>query len=243
MKQTVEIMDISFINATMEEMVSIVTERVEKEEKTFIVTANPEIVMHTKQDPDYKKIVQSADYVVADGVGILLAGKWLNKPIVERVAGFDLMMELLTFANSTGKKVYLLGGREETNEKAASAIKRDFPHLHLVGNHHGYFDWADHTIRKEIQALEPDFVFVALGYPKQEQWIEENLPSFSKGVFMGVGGSVDVLAGEVKRAPEVWRNLKLEWLYRLLKQPSRWRRMLAIPKFVFEILKIKLIKR
>lgn len=239
MKQIVEIMDISFFNGTMEEMVSILTKRVEKEEKTFIVTANPEIVMYAKENADYKKVIQSADYVVADGVGILLAGKILNKPIVERLAGFDLMMELLSVADSNGLKVYLLGGKEEANAKAANAIKRDFPHVQLVGRHHGYFDWTDDAIQKEIQQLSPDFVFVALGYPKQEQWIKENLSAFSKGLFIGVGGSVDVLAGEVKRAPEVWRKLRLEWFYRLVKQPSRWKRMLAIPKFVFEILKIK----
>jgi N-acetylglucosaminyldiphosphoundecaprenol N-acetyl-beta-D-mannosaminyltransferase len=106
----------------------------------------------------------------------------------------------------------------------------------IAGSHHGFFDWNKNTISEEIRASEPDIVFVALGFPKQEKWIAENISNFTKGLFIGVGGSIDVLAGEVKRAPEIWQKTNLEWFYRLLKQPSRWRRMLALPQFQLKFL-------
>jgi N-acetylglucosaminyldiphosphoundecaprenol N-acetyl-beta-D-mannosaminyltransferase len=139
-------------------------------------------------------------------------------------------------------KIYLLGGREETNQKAVSNISRQFPNIQIVGSHHGFFDWDKNRIPDEIEASSPDLILVALGFPRQEKWIASNIAQFSKGLYMGVGGSIDVLAGEVQRAPEFWQKMNLEWFYRLVSQPSRWRRMLAIPQFLIEIFKIKLRK-
>lgn len=240
--QRVTILDIPFMNVYFDEMVSLISGRIVEERRTFIVTANPEIVMETEKDYDYKSYVLNADYVVPDGNGILWAANFLKEPLFERIAGYDLMVKLLQLSNIRGWKVFLLGGREDVNLKAAQAIEKDYPGIKLVGRHHGFFDWNEDKLQREIQMSQPDIILVALGVPKQEKWIAENLSYFSKGIFIGVGGSIDVLAGEVKRAPEIWIKLRLEWLYRLLKQPTRWRRMLSIPKFMLKIFQVKLRK-
>ncbi|WP_066258911.1 WecB/TagA/CpsF family glycosyltransferase [Neobacillus drentensis] len=238
----VPVLDINFVNKRFNQVVEMLFLDIRSNRKSFIVTANPEIVMYAHEHPDYKKIIQSADMVVPDGFGIILASKILNTPIIERVAGYDLMVRLLELGNDNQLKIYLLGGREETNQKAVATISRQYPNVQIVGSHHGFFDWEKNKITADIKAASPDIIFVALGFPKQEQWIARNLDQFSKGLFMGVGGSIDVLAGEVQRAPRFWQKMNLEWFYRLISQPSRWRRMLAIPRFLLQIFKIKLDK-
>lgn len=237
---SVNILGIDFVNKSFEQVIEILITSINSNHKSFIVTANPEIVMYAQEHSDYKNTIQSADMVVPDGYGIILASKILSTPIIERVAGYDLMVRLLGLGNEKNLKIYLLGGREETNQKAVTNISRQFPDIQIVGSHHGFFDWDNNTITDEIKAASPDLIFVALGFPRQEKWIANNLTQFSKGLFMGVGGSIDVLAGEVQRAPQIWQKLNLEWFYRLISQPSRWRRMLAIPRFLIRIFKLKL---
>ncbi|MCQ6276840.1 WecB/TagA/CpsF family glycosyltransferase [Bacillus sp. V3B] len=239
MNKFVDVLGIQFINISFFEMGRVIKENIKNNKKTFIVTANPEIVMHSYENERYRNIVQSAHYVVPDGHGILLASKLLKHPIEERIAGYDLMTHLLNEANQEKWKVYLLGGKEEVNKKAVDRIQKQFPHLKLVGHHHGYFSLEDKEVPHEIHQLKPDLVFVALGFPRQEEWIDHHFSTFDKGIFIGVGGSIDVLAGNVKRAPEFWQKIQLEWLYRLIQQPSRWRRMLALPKFLFKIVKVR----
>lgn len=235
----VHIMDIPFLNKTKTAFLKEeLYPRIHNNEKTFIVTANPEIVMETKSDAQYKAIVQSAHYVVADGIGIVFAAKYQKNPLQERITGFDLMVDLLKYANDHGLSCYLLGAAEEVNEKAVTKINERFPNVEIVGHYHGYFS-DDDTIVKQIQKTSPDLIFVALGFPKQEYWIKSNFQSFSKGMFIGVGGSFDVLAGEVKRAPEIWIKLHLEWLYRLIKQPTRIKRIINVFKFML----LTLLKR
>jgi N-acetylglucosaminyldiphosphoundecaprenol N-acetyl-beta-D-mannosaminyltransferase len=239
---SVPVLDIDFLNMRFNQVVEMLFSNIKSNRKSFIVTANPEIVMYAHDHPTYKKIIQSADMVVPDGYGIILAAKILSTPIMERVAGYDLMVRLLELGNENQLKIYLLGGREETNQKAVVNISRHYPNVKIVGSHHGFFDWEKNKITAEIKATSPDIIFVALGFPKQEQWIARNLDQFSKGLFMGVGGSIDVLAGEVQRAPRIWQKMNLEWFYRLISQPSRWRRMLAIPQFLMQIFKLKIHK-
>jgi len=236
-KNIVSIMDIGFINITKNDLLqSHLYPSLDNGEKTFIVTANPEIVMKTKEEASYKSMVKKADYVVPDGAGIVLASKYLKTPIKERIPGYDLMLDLLSYADAKGLSCYFLGAKEYVVSKMIDNIKETYPHLKIAGYHHGYFTDGDERIEKMVQEQKPDLIFVALGSPRQEKWITEHMDSFSKGLFMGVGGSFDVIAGEVKRAPERWINMNLEWFYRLLKQPLRWRRILKAIKFMFLVI-------
>ncbi|MUK87370.1 WecB/TagA/CpsF family glycosyltransferase [Ornithinibacillus sp. L9] len=232
----VSIMDIHFISTTKTNLLSDeLIPRLKNKEKCFIVTANPEIVMQTKEDAQFKHIVQTADFVVPDGVGIVIASKHKKQPIKERIPGFDLMLDLLKYANDNQLSCYFLGAKDYINNKAVSEINRRFPYLKVAGHHHGYFKGKESEVLREMKATKADLVFVALGSPQQERWIHKNIDQFSHGLFMGVGGSFDVLSGEVKRAPEKWIKLNLEWLYRLLKEPFRWKRILKVIEFMIRI--------
>jgi N-acetylglucosaminyldiphosphoundecaprenol N-acetyl-beta-D-mannosaminyltransferase len=239
----VRILDVKFDFCTKVEILDTLESRVENNTKTFIVTANPEIVMYANSNSAYSTILNNANYVIADGIGVIIASNILGRPLPERIAGFDLLMELLKVGNQKKWSAYFLGAKTEVIEKAVKNIKVNFPDLNVVGWHDGYFDENTTEITDEIKMKKPDLVFVALGFPKQELWISENAKSLDKGLFMGVGGSFDVLAGEVKRAPIVWQKMNLEWLYRLLKQPSRWKRMLVLPLFIIQVISEKFKKK
>lgn len=234
--ETVHIMNLDFINTTQENFLNNVLQKhLQNEKKCFIVTGNPEIAMRVREDKNYRMAVQSADYVIPDGAGILIAAKYMKRPLQERVAGYDVMRDLLEYANEQGLSCYFLGATEEVNQKAVTEVEQAYPHLHIAGRHHGFFDLDDSTIVEGINASGADIVLVALGLPRQELWIAKHMDAFDKGVFMGVGGSIDVLAGEVKRAPDFWIRLNLEWLYRLLKQPFRFKRILKVFEFMMRI--------
>ncbi|WP_088104294.1 WecB/TagA/CpsF family glycosyltransferase [Halalkalibacter urbisdiaboli] len=233
--QRVSVLGVDFLHTTMNEMVARLAKHLEQEDKTFVVTANPEIVLYAEEDEDYRGYLKKATYITADGIGVVKAAAMLGTPLPERVTGFDMFMELLALANERQYSIYLLGAKDEVLQKTIAEIERQFPQVNIAGSHHGYFDWEDPSIENEIQAAKPDMVFLALGFPRQEKWIAEKMDSFEKGLFMGIGGSFDVLAGEVKRAPVFWQKIHLEWFYRLVKQPSRWRRMLALPIFAGKV--------
>ena len=242
MVQKVEILNFFFNSLKKNELLSHLYKKINNKEKTFLVTANPEIVMYANKDAGYKDIIQGADYLIADGYGIILASKILGNPLPERIPGFEIMTALLEEGNLQGWSVYFFGAKEEVVSKAVTTIEERYQNLTIAGYHNGYFNWNDTYVQEEIKATEPDLIFVALGFPKQEQWISSNISHFNKGIFIGLGGSFDVLAGEVKRAPLIWQKLNLEWLYRLIKQPSRWRRMLALPHFILKVMKVKFFK-
>lgn len=239
----VSILGVQFINTRMKEMVARIEQKLDHNEKAFVVTANPEIVMKVLEDSTYKQYIDKASYVTADGIGVVKAAQILGNPLPERVAGYDLMRNLLAVLNDKKLKLYMLGAQEETIQKAVQTVNEEYPNINLVGYHNGFFQWEDPTIINEINEKQPDLILVALGVPRQEKWIAENIDSVEKGVFIGVGGSFDVLAGTVKRAPEIWQKLNLEWFYRLAKQPSRWRRMLALPHFALKVFGQKLLSR
>jgi N-acetylglucosaminyldiphosphoundecaprenol N-acetyl-beta-D-mannosaminyltransferase len=239
--EKVEILNVNFENISKVELLNKLITKVSTNQKTFLVTANPEIVMYAKKDAEYHQIVRKADYVIADGYGVVLGSKILGTPVPERIPGFDLMCDLLESGAKKGWSVYFLGAKNEVIEKTVSNVKRDYPGLTIAGFQDGYF--KDSTeIREQIKIAKPDLIFVALGFPKQEKWIEENYSHFEKGLFIGVGGSFDVLAGTVKRAPIIWQKMNLEWFYRLIQEPSRWRRMLVLPLFIIEVILKKLKK-
>jgi len=235
-----EIMGFNFVNNSMDEFVGVIEKRMQSSQKTFIVTANPEIVTYAQLNPSYEDALNKADYIIPDGVGITLASKLLNKPLQERIAGFDFMTELLKVANLHKSKVYFLGTKPKVIDLTVTNVHKAFPNIEVVGFHHGYFsDDELPSIIEEIKVAKPDIVFVGLGFPKQEKWIAQNHHHFNKGIFIGLGGCFNVWAGVVNRAPKFWRNLNLEWAYRIMKEPTRLKRAVAIPKFVFRVFHVK----
>ncbi len=233
----VDIMDISFLNIARKELFeTIIYPSLDKQEKQFFVTANPEIVMLANEKPNYKAMVKQADYILPDGAGIVLASKLMGNPIVERIPGFEVMTHLIGYAEEQGLSCYFLGAHEDVIEAFIERIKYLHPNLMIAGYHNGFFNIDDQTIVDHVKKAKPDLVFAALGSPKQEQWITKYYDQFDKGFFMGVGGSFDVIAGKVKRAPNAWIKLNLEWLYRLLQQPFRWKRIIKVFNFIFRVL-------
>ncbi|WP_035052162.1 WecB/TagA/CpsF family glycosyltransferase [Carnobacterium pleistocenium] len=234
-QKKVSVLGVPFDNKTKETFLEELMERVEHNQKSFVVTANPEIVMYAKRNPAYMSLITKADYIIADGIGIIKGSKILGTPIIERVAGYDLMLALLEEANRKGSRIYLLGAKEDVLQRTVAKVQTFYPSINLVGSRNGYFDLSDASIIESVQATQPDMVFVAIGYPRQEQWIQSYLATASKGLLMGVGGSFDVLSGKAKRAPKIFIQLNSEWLYRLIKQPLRLKRMMALPQFLREV--------
>ncbi|MDK2836169.1 MAG: N-acetylglucosaminyldiphosphoundecaprenol N-acetyl-beta-D-mannosaminyltransferase [Thermosediminibacterales bacterium] len=238
--QKIKIMGVSFDKVTLDQAYEKVLEFLGEDKTHIVVTPNSEIVMAAQDDKELLGILNEADMVVADGIGVVLASRFYGKPLPERVAGFDLMTKILEKAPEKGHTIFLLGGKPGIVLKAAEKMKNKYPGLKIAGFHHGYFDALEEkNILKEINSAEPDFLFVAMGAPKQEKWIYSNKDIINARVCMGVGGSLDVYAGITKRAPAVFRKLGLEWFYRLIKEPRRIRRMMALPRFAVRVLFFK----
>lgn len=231
----IKVLDIPFTNTTVKDMIRRVDQKIRHGEKCFIVTANPEIVLYAQGNKHYKNIILSSDYIVPDGIGIIFASKFLRTPLKERVAGFDLMSEILQLAKEKNYRVFLLGAKDMVVKKAMINIKQRYEGIHIVGYHHGYFKMDDPKVVEKVRETKPDIIFVATGYPRQETWISKHMDKLDKGIFMGVGGSFDVFSGTVKRAPRFWRQHNLEWLYRLLQQPFRLKRVLQLPVFAIQV--------
>lgn len=198
-----------------------------------VFTPNPEIIMAAHYDEEYKNILNSADMVIPDGIGVVIASKILKKPVKERVAGFDLTCNILRLAAKENIPVYIFGGKPGVAEAAAEKIKEDYG-APVCGFQHGYHK-DDTPVIEDIKEKKPGILLVCLGAPKQEKWIIENKDKFSPCLMIGAGGSVDVLSGKTKRAPEIFIKLNLEWFYRLLCQPTRFVRMLQLPKFIITV--------
>ena len=188
--------------------------------RLFVVTANPEILMHAGDSPEIRALLLDEETaVVPDGISVVKAMRLLGLPAKERITGVDLAEQLLKLAGQQGKSVYLLGAKEEVVSALAQKLKAQYPQMEIHYKN-GYGKDKDADFR-EIEALQPDLVLVALGVPAQEKLIARHLKRFSKGVFIGVGGSFDVLSGSKRRAPAVFVKTNTEWLYRILREPSR----------------------
>ncbi len=207
-----------------------------KDSLTKVYTPNSEILLHAYKNEDYKDVLNRAELVTADGIGVVYASKILGFPLPERVSGFDLANELLRESAPLQKSVYLFGSKPGVAEAAAEKIVSLYPGIEIAGVADGYFDAEKEAkIIDDINEKAPDILFVCLGFPKQEFWIDAHSDLNAK-IAMGLGGSLDVFAGTVKRAPKFFQKFGIEWLYRLIKQPSRFMRMLALPKFGFTVL-------
>ena len=218
----------------------ILSENLKNNRKTFVVTANPETFMISEKNEDVRKMLLDKETVmVPDGIGVLKAGKKIGYNIEERITGIDIANELLKFGNEQKKSIYLFGSKQEVIDSMKKVIKAQYPNLKLVGTSNGYVTDKD-KVFDEIVKLEPDIVLVALGIPLQEMLIYKHLNRFKKGIFVGVGGSFDVMSGMKKRAPKIFIKLNLEWLYRIMKEPKRLKRFYdSNVKFLFRIKKYR----
>ncbi len=214
--------------------------KIDNNEKTFIITANPETFMLSEQDSEMQKMLNDKNVtIVPDGIGVVKAAKMININVKERIAGIDIAKFLLEYANEKKLKVYLFGSKEEVIEGMKNVIKKDYNSIKLVGATNGYVTDKDNEF-KNIKKANPDIVMVALGIPAQEKLIYKHLDEFKKGVFIGVGGSFDVLSGTKKRAPKIFIKLNLEWLYRIMCEPKRLKRFWnSNVKFLFKVKKYK----
>ncbi|WP_144939691.1 WecB/TagA/CpsF family glycosyltransferase [Paenibacillus sp. 32O-W] len=233
----VNIMGVPFAKITMEQTVQLLSERLEADGGDLfqVITANPEMVMQQQQDHELQTIIHEAGLVTPDGIGIVMAAKWRGNPVPERVTGYDLLLRLLEAGDRKGWSFYFLGTDEDTNRTAVETIRQRYPGVRIAGRHNGFFSEEEEgQLVSEIKERKPDLLIVALGVPRAEKWIYRHKDRLGAKLAIGVGGSLDVIAGKVKGAPEIWKRLNLEWLYRLIRQPSRWRRQLVLPKFAIK---------
>ncbi|MFC0187334.1 WecB/TagA/CpsF family glycosyltransferase [Fictibacillus aquaticus] len=217
------------------EILSSLKERMDQQLKSTIIAVNPEKIIAANKDPQLMDLINSSTYQIPDGVGVLLASKMVKGKVQSRVTGVDMMDRLLEFAAQHGYRVFMYGAKEEVVSEAKRKIEEKYPAITIAGYENGYV--KDHeALVKRINDVQADILFVAMGSPRQELWIREHMDKLNVRVYQGVGGSFDVFSGNVKRAPEAFRKLGLEWFYRLATQPSRFKRQLALPKFLLKVL-------
>ncbi|MCL6601891.1 MAG: WecB/TagA/CpsF family glycosyltransferase [Paenibacillus sp.] len=237
---TVPIYGIPVSKLDMQETVAYLVQAVSARAPHQIITANPIMVMSALESPKYMEIMTSAELVVPDGTGVVWAAERCGNPVKERVAGFDLLHELLKAGESYHWRVYLLGSTPEVIRETAKRLQMQYPAIVIAGFRDGYFGAAeDEEVVAEIISTNPDLLFVARGADSQEPWIAKYKSKLAIPIMMGVGGSFDVISGKTRRAPKAFQKLRIEWLYRLLKEPTRYRRMLALPKFALKVLRDK----
>ena len=243
--ESIKIFGIKINNISFDEAVAEIKGYLKGDSLKTIYTPNPEIVMGAKDDEKLKTLLNSGDMVTADGIGLIYASKIKGKPLKERVTGYDLSLKLLEIGNNNSYKIYLLGGKEGVAKKAGENIKKDYPNINVVGHHNGYFKGShngyensqeERNIIDEINSVNPDIIFVGLGFPNQERWINTNKDKIKGKVIIGNGGVMDILSGTINPAPDIYRKIGLEWLYRLIKEPSRIKRQIIIPKFILKVL-------
>lgn len=229
----VDILGVGFDNVTMQEAVARGCGLLADEGTHYVVTPNPEIVETCRADADAMAAVNAASLVLPDGIGVIYGSKMLKTPLRERVPGIEFGAAMLAHCAKTGRRVFLLGAKPGIAERAAENLCAKYEGLVIAGTHDGYFTEAQsEEVAREIRASGADMVLVCLGAPKQEKWMARYGQETGARLLLGLGGSLDVFAGTVQRAPEFYCRHNLEWFYRLIKNPSRIGRMMKLPLFL-----------
>ena len=237
MNERVEILGVKVDAVTMTQAVESVEKLIAAKKNSLIATANAEMLLMSTHDGELKTILNAAALVVPDGAGTVWAAHHLGYDMPERVAGFDLVQELMKISPSKGYKFFLFGSAPGIADKAKAKAEELYPGIKIVGTRNGYFTADDEPeIIAQIKTSTPDVLLAALGVPKQEKWLYAHKQELGVPVSIGVGGTFDVMAGVVKRAPLWMQRAKLEWLYRAMLQPSRAGRLIALPKFVWKVI-------
>lgn len=222
---------------TMQAAVDLIAEKIKAKQVCQVVTANAEILYAAERDPSLFLVLHDAGVVTADGMGVVLASRLIGQPLPERVAGYDLLHELANRGQRAGWRFFLLGAKPEVVQAAAVRLQQLYPGMIIAGHHDGYFSSDQvHSVLHSIKESKPDILLVAMGAPKQDKWLHDYLDASGALIGIGVGGSLDILAGTAKRAPAWMQGAGLEWLFRLWKQPARFWRMLALPKFIWAVI-------
>lgn len=224
--------------AGYEHAIDVVSTLLTSGKKAFSVAINPEKIYRASYDPQVRNLLNQAEICICDGIGTALAVRVLHGRKMERITGVSLFFALIKAAAQRQWKVFLLGAAPDVNEAAAEKLLEDYPGLKIVGRQDGYFQDSAAVV-SAINDAGAQLVFVAMGSPRQEIWITENRDKLNAPFCMGVGGSFDVVCGKVEWAPAFYRKTGTEWLYRLVKEPKRWKRQLALPKFLWLLGKYK----
>jgi len=242
---SIKIFGVKINNITFEEAKDEVKGYLKGDKLNVIYTPNPEIVMGAKDDSKLRELINRGDLVIADGIGLIYASRIKKKPIKERVRGYDLSIELLNIANENNYSLYLLGAKDGVAKAASERIQNLYPKIKIAGYHHGFFKGShighenheeESEIIKDINSANPDIIFVGLGFPRAELWIDSNKDKLNGKLIIANGGVIDILSGNLKMTPEIIRKLGLEWLHRLIREPSRIKRQLVIPKFMIKVI-------
>ena len=231
MGETVDFSGLKVDNVTLAEAVAKVESLIAAGKPSLVVTPNPEMIVAAQEDSELRALINGAALRVPDGISMVVVKKILGDPLKERVSGIDLMQQLLVVSAQKGYKVFFLGSAPGVADAAAAKARELNPGLKVVGTSDGYFK-DEAALRAKIIAAKPDILFVGLGAGRQEKWLAANQTLLGVPVGMGIGGSLDAISGKVKRAPVLVQKLYIEWLYRLLQQPWRWRRQIALIKFL-----------
>lgn len=226
-----DVLGVAFDNVTLEEAADRAAELLKEDGPHLVATPNPEIVQIARRDPEFARVLADAALVIPDGVGVVYAARILGRPLKGRVPGIEFAAALMERMAAEGGRLFLLGAKPGVAEMAAVNLRAQYPGLVVCGTHDGYFR-EDGPVAEAIRQSGAEAVFVCLGAPKQEKWIAANGEATGARLLVGLGGSLDVFAGQVKRAPEAFQKLGLEWFYRLCKQPSRIGRMARLPLFL-----------
>ncbi len=235
MSKKVKILDINVNSITMERAVEKGLEFIKEGGFHCVFTPNPEIIWLSQKDAELKEALNNASMLLPDGIGVVMASKIKKQPMPERVGGYDFTREML---KQPGISFFLFGAKPGVAEKAAENLRKENPDIKIAGTRNGYFDDEKETdeIINEINNSGADVLIVCLGVPKQERWIYRNREKLKPSLSIGVGGTLDVIAGEVKRAPDIFIKLNLEWLYRTVKQPSRIKRNWVLFAFILKVI-------
>lgn len=226
-------MGVGFDDLTRDGAVALCKNLIEEHRSAYMVTPNPEIVMASWDNSALREAISNADLVIPDGIGVVKAAKILGTPLKERLPGIEIGEAILQYAAQSGKKVFLLGAKPGVADLAADRMREMFPGIDICGVNDGYFK-DDAAVIEKINAAKPDFLMVCLGFPKQEMWMAQNASKLDVGLMAGLGGSLDVFAGTVLRAPEKWQRMNAEWLYRCIKEPWRFKRIARLPLFILK---------
>ena len=236
MSDKVKILGVGVDAVTMQQALDRLENFFEERKPVIIATANAEMLMRATYDEELKNILNAAELVVPDGAGTVWAAHHLGHDMPERVAGYDLAQELMKSAPSKNRRIYFFGSAPGVADKAKLKAEELYPNIQIVGTRNGFFTEADEPqIISDIKAAQPDLLLVALGVPKQEKWLAKYKDELNVPVSIGVGGTFDVMAGVMKRAPKWMQRAKLEWLFRAMLQPKRAGRLIALPKFVLKV--------